>query len=74
MNKMYDVEVKSFFNGDHESHITFPFKSEEEALNYIVNKFEDKDGWELTEDRFDKNLLYYDFMGNPSYEIRIRAV
>ena len=69
---MYDVELRSLFEGDHGSHIYFPFNTEQEAREFVMKKFKNHDGWELDEDKYYKGKFYYDWMGNPSYEVRIR--
>ena len=70
---MFDIEIRSHFEGDH-TRIVFPFNTKEEAVKEIEKRFPNKDGWELDEDKYYKGKYYYDWCGNPSYEIRIRAV
>lgn len=69
---MFDIEVTSFFRGDPKK-IIFPFATREEAIKEIKRRYKNVNGWELDQDKYYKDLFYYDWKGNPSYEIRIRS-
>lgn len=69
--KHYDILIHSLFEGDHDK-IVFPFKNWDAVQIYLRERFPTKNGWELSHDKRDPNKLYYDWKGNPSYEIFIR--